>query len=86
MVSSISHASLSTLPPETNYIQIVYQITYFCWENKALELELENSNQFLNISDFLSMFYLKETQQKQQKQKQRKLKNVIILHCPHLHP
>ena len=32
-------ASLSALPPETNYIQIVNYIMYFCWENKTLELE-----------------------------------------------
>ena len=41
MDSSISYASLSTLPPETNYIQIVNYIMYFCWVNKTLELELE---------------------------------------------
>ena len=37
---SISYASLSALPPKTNYIQIVYYIMYFCLENKKLELEL----------------------------------------------
>ena len=43
MDSSISYASLSALPPETNYIQIVNYIMYFCWVNKILELELEGS-------------------------------------------
>ena len=38
---SISYASLSALPPETNYIQIVNYIMYFCWVNKTHELELE---------------------------------------------
>ena len=28
-------------PPETNYIQIVYHIMCFYWENKTLELELQ---------------------------------------------
>ena len=39
--SSISYASLSALPPEKNYIQIVNYIMYLCWENKTLELEIE---------------------------------------------
>ena len=39
--SSISYASLSALPKETKYIQIVNYIMYFCWVNKTLELELE---------------------------------------------
>ena len=38
--SSISYAPLSTLTPETNYIQFVNHIMYFCWENKTLELEV----------------------------------------------
>ena len=42
MDSSISYASLSALPPETNYIQIVNYIMYFCWVNKTLELELRD--------------------------------------------
>ena len=36
--SAISYASLSALPPETSYIQIMY----FCWENKTLNLNLNN--------------------------------------------
>ena len=41
MDGSISYASLSTFPPETNYIQIVRHIMYFCLEDKTLDLELE---------------------------------------------
>ena len=33
-------SSLSTLPTETNCIQIVNYTMYFCWENKTLELEV----------------------------------------------
>ena len=33
-------SSLSTLPKETNCIQIVNYTMYFCWENKTLELEV----------------------------------------------
>ena len=37
----MNYASLSNLPPEMNYKQIVYVITYFYWQNKTLELEKE---------------------------------------------
>ena len=50
--SSISYASLSALPPEMKYIQIVNYIMYFCWVNKTLELELEDNPLFVTIWKF----------------------------------
>ena len=35
---------LSTLPPETNYIQFAYYTMYICWEIKPLDLMLSSNN------------------------------------------
>ena len=60
---SISYASPSTLPPETNYIQTVNYIMYFCWESKTLHLELETleperSILHISFSTILGGFFL----------------------------